>query len=221
MSSELKCFWILGPVIIGAGPSGLAAAACLKQHGIPSLILEKESCLASLWRLKTYEHLRLHLPKKFCELPHVPFPQEVAVYPTKQQFISYLEAYTKDFSLAPMFGQEVHSVTYENSVGIWRVETSEFKFVCRWLIIATGENAVPAMPNIAGLEDFQGRLLHSSNYMNGAEFKGSKVLVVGCGNSGMEISLDLCNSGAQVSLVVRGKVTQLDLMTKYLRCSSL
>ncbi|KAL3525406.1 hypothetical protein ACH5RR_013778 [Cinchona calisaya] len=206
MSSELKCFWILGPVIIGAGPSGLAAAACLKQKGIPFLILEKESCLASLWKLKTYEHLRLHLPKKFCELPYMSFPQEVAVYPTKQHFIIYLEAYAKAFSIAPMFGQEVKSVTYDSYIGIWRIVTSEFIFVCRWLIVATGENAIPTIPDISGLRDFQGKLLHSSNYMNGEEFKGSKVLVVGCGNSGMELSLDLCNSGAQVSLVVRDKM---------------
>ena len=114
--------------------------------------------------------------------------------------------------IVPVFGQEVQSVTYESSVGIWCAETSEFKFMCRWLIIATGENAVPAIPDIAGLGDFRGRLLHSSSYTNGAEFKGSKILVVGCGNSGMEVSLDLCNSGAQVSLVVRDKVTHLDLM---------
>nr|AEI98620.1 hypothetical protein 111018.7 [Coffea canephora] len=111
--------------------------------------------------------------------------------------------------LVPVFGQEVQSVTYESSVGIWCAETSEFKFMCRWLIIATGENAVPAIPDIAGLGGFQGRLLHSSNYTNGAEFKGSKILAVGCGNSGMEVSLDLCNRGAQVSLVVRDKDVQV------------
>ncbi|KAK1378148.1 hypothetical protein POM88_024892 [Heracleum sosnowskyi] len=73
--------------------------------------------------------------------------------------------------------------------------------------MATWDNAVPVLPNIAGLQDFNGRILHTSDYKNGDEYKGKKVLVVGCGNSGMEISLDLCNYDAQVSLVVRHEAT--------------
>jgi cation diffusion facilitator CzcD-associated flavoprotein CzcO len=62
------------------------------------------------------------------------------------------------------------------------------------------------LPNIEGISDFKGSLIHTSRYKDGADFKGQKVLVVGCGNSGMEISLDLCNNDAQVSLAVRDKV---------------
>lgn len=209
MSKELKQVLIPGPLIIGAGPSGLAVAACLKKRGVPSLILEKENCMASLWNLKTYDRLRLHLPKKFCELPYMKFPSEFPAYPTKQQFISYLEDYAKSFSIEPMFGQEVRWTKYDRSMRLWQVEAKESKFLCRWLIVATGENAEPVVPEIAGISNFGGRLLHTSIYKNGADFKGSKVLVVGCGNSGMEVSLDLCNSGAQVSLVVRDKVPPL------------
>lgn len=207
MRKELKHVWIPGPLIIGAGPSGLAAAACLKKRGVPSLILEKENCIASLWKLKTYDRLRLHLPKKFCELPYMKFPSEFPVYPTKQQFITYLEDYARSFSIEPMFGQEVLWTKYDRSMGLWQVEAKESRFLCRWLIVATGENAEPVVPDIAGISNFGGRLMHTSTYKNGADFEGSKVLVVGCGNSGMEVSLDLCNTGAQVSLVVRDKVT--------------
>ncbi|KAK9265714.1 hypothetical protein L1049_024968 [Liquidambar formosana] len=206
MDSELKRVWIPGPVIIGAGPSGLAAAACLKQIGVPSLILEKESCLASLWKLKTYDSLKLHLAKKLCELPHMAIPPGFPAYPTKQQFISYLEAYAKHFSITPMFGEEVRWAKYDATMGFWQVQANNSEFVCRWLIVATGENAEPVLPEIDGISDFEGRLLHTSTYKNGADFKGSNVLVVGCGNSGMEISLDLCDNGAQVSLVVRDKL---------------
>ncbi|KAA8531859.1 hypothetical protein F0562_006424 [Nyssa sinensis] len=206
MNSEFGSVWIPGSVIIGAGPSGLAAAACLQQEGVPFLILEKESCLASLWKLKTYDHLKLHLPKKFCELPYMPFPREFPTYPTKQQFISYLEDYSKHFSIKPMFGEEVRWAKYDATIGLWRVQANDSVFVSRWLIVATGENAEPVLPEIAGLMEFGGKILHTSEYKNGADFKGSKVLVVGCGNSGMEVSLDLCNSGAQVSLVVRDKL---------------
>lgn len=209
MNSELKRVWVPGPVIIGAGPSGLAAAACLKKMEVPFLIIEKENCLASLWKLKTYDRLKLHLPKKICELPHFPFPKEFPSYVEKQQFISYLEAYAEHFSIEPLFGQEVERAKYDITMGLWQVQTNESEFVCRWLIVATGENAEPVLPQIDGLTDFRGKILHTSAYKNGADFKGSKVLVVGCGNSGMEVGLDLCNSGAQVSVVVRDKVKTL------------
>ncbi|KAF8409935.1 hypothetical protein HHK36_002454 [Tetracentron sinense] len=202
MNPELKQVWVPGPVIVGAGPSGLATAACLKEKGVPSLILERDKCVASLWKLKTYDRLRLHLPKKFCELPYMEFPPEFPVYPTKQQFISYLEAYSKHFSIEPMFEEEVRWTGYDSTMGIWRVRTNETEFLCRWLIVATGENAQPTFPEIAGISGFRGRFLHTSAYENGADFRGEKVLVVGCGNSGMEISLDLCNNGAQASIVL-------------------
>ena len=206
MNSESKPVWIPGPVIIGAGPSGLAVAACLKERGVPFMILEKESCIGSLWRLKTYNRLQLHLPKETCKLPHMPFPPEVPAYPTKKQFISYLEAYAKHFAIEPMFRQEVQSAIYDARMGFWRVQANESEFLCRWFIVATGENAEPVLPNIEGISDFKGSLIHTSRYKDGADFEGQKVLVVGCGNSGMEISLDLCNNDAQVSLAVRDKV---------------
>lgn len=198
--------WVPGPVIVGAGPSGLAVAACLKEKGLPFLILEKQSCLASLWKLNTYDCLQLHLPKDLCQLPLMPFPQHFPIYPQKQQFISYLEAYAKHFSIDPLFGVEIRQAKYDAKMGCWRVEASSIEFLCRWLIIATGENSEPIFPKIEGLEKFSGKVVHTSEYKNGAEFKGNKVLVVGCGNSGMEIGLDLYNSGAHVSLVVRNKL---------------
>ncbi|KAK4840586.1 hypothetical protein QYF36_013048 [Acer negundo] len=197
---------IIGPVIIGAGPSGLAVAACLKRRGIPSLIIEKESCIASLWKHKTYNRLQLHLPKKFCELPYIPFPPEYPKYLTRQQFISYLDAYAKHFSIEPLLGQEVQQAKFDTTSSCWWVRTNEYQFVSPWLIVAAGENAEPVIPDIDGISKFTGRILHSSTYKDGAAFKGSKVLVVGCGNSGMELSLDLCNNGAQASIVVRDKV---------------
>ncbi|TQD69906.1 hypothetical protein C1H46_044561 [Malus baccata] len=114
-----KRIWVLGPIIVGAGPSGLAVAACLKEKGIPSLILERANCIASLWQLKTYDRLRLHLPKKFCELILMPFPSDFPTYPTKQQFVSYLNAYAENFDLKPAFNRTVVSARklYHNLKG--------------------------------------------------------------------------------------------------------
>ncbi|KAF2303917.1 hypothetical protein GH714_024519 [Hevea brasiliensis] len=209
--SPSRCTGVHGPVIVGAGPSGLATAACLKERGVPSLILERANCIASLWQLKTYDRLRLHLPKQFCELPLKPFPTDFPTYPTKQQFVAYLEAYAKHFGLAPVFNNTVVSAEFDPRCGFWRVKTlglkqEESEYVCQWLIVATGENAEEVVPDIEGMNQFEGPILHTSSYKSGELFRGKRVLVVGCGNSGMEVCLDLCNYNARPSIVVRDSV---------------
>uniref|UniRef100_A0A166FQV0 indole-3-pyruvate monooxygenase n=1 Tax=Daucus carota subsp. sativus TaxID=79200 RepID=A0A166FQV0_DAUCS len=215
-NNNLRRVFVPGPVIVGAGPSGLAVAACLKQRGIPSVIIERTNCVASLWQLKSYDRLRLHLPKQFCELPLMPFPQSFPTYPTKQQFITYLEAYATKFDINPLFDESVESATFDSGIGFWRVrsvgkgksgeEGGGHEFVCRWLVVATGENAEEVVPEIRGMKEFKGQIVHTSCYKSGGAFQGKKVLVVGCGNSGMEVCFDLCLHNASPSLVVRDAV---------------
>ncbi|KAF3787829.1 Indole-3-pyruvate monooxygenase [Nymphaea thermarum] len=205
--TEPRRVYVPGPVIVGSGPSGLATAACLKGQGVPYLVVERENCIASLWNLKTYDRLRLHLPKFFCQLPHLPFPSDFPLYPTKEQFIHYLETYAQQFGIRPRFGECVTSAEFDAGTGFWKLKTAAGgEFICRWLVVATGENADPAVPSIPGMEEFQGRIVHTSEYKSGWEFQGQKVLVVGCGNSGMEVCLDLCDSGACATMVVRNTV---------------
>ncbi|KAL3650831.1 Indole-3-pyruvate monooxygenase YUCCA6 [Castilleja foliolosa] len=207
-----RCVWVPGPVIVGAGPSGLAAAACLKEKGVPSLIVERSSCIASLWQLKTYDRLRLHLPKHFCELPLMAFPEDFPTYPSKQQFVRYLEDYADRFGIRPVFNRRVVRAGFDRVLGFWRVETEGeegemgVEYVCRWLIAATGENAEAVVPAIEGMAEFGGNVVHTSGYKNGELYEGKRVLVVGCGNSGMEVCLDLCNHQASPALVARDAV---------------
>ncbi|KAK9274247.1 hypothetical protein L1049_019061 [Liquidambar formosana] len=197
---------VKGAVIIGAGPSGLAASACLSKHGVPSTILEKSNCIASLWQDKTYDRLKLHLPKQFCELPLQSFPENFPKYPTKQQFISYMESYAKHFSIKPKFNQAVQRASFDKICGFWRVQTQDSMYICRWLIVATGENAEPVIPQILGMKKFHGPMVHTSEYKSGSAYRNQRVLVVGCGNSGMEVSLDLCRHNASPHMVVRNTV---------------
>ncbi|KAA8527843.1 hypothetical protein F0562_035288 [Nyssa sinensis] len=208
------CIWVNGPVIVGAGPSGLAVGAGLKQQGVPFIILERANCIASLWKNRTYDRLKLHLPKQFCQLPYFQFPDNFPEYPTKYQFINYLESYTKHFEINPQFNQSVQSAKYDEACGLWRIKTvmtdssmrGEVEYICRWLVVATGENAEKLVPEFEGLEDFGGHVMHACDYKSGKNYEGKKVLVVGCGNSGMEVSLDLCHHNANPSMVVRTSV---------------
>ncbi|XP_054788207.1 probable indole-3-pyruvate monooxygenase YUCCA4 [Prosopis cineraria] len=202
-----ECVWVQGPIIVGAGPSGLAVAACLsEQYRAPSLVLERCDCIASLWKTKTYDRLKLHLPKQFCELPLMGFPANYPKYPNKYQFISYLDSYASRFSIRPKFNQSVHEARFDPASGLWIVRTQDLVYVSRWLVVATGENAEPFIPKIVGIENFHGPIVHTTGYRSGTDYKNKKVLVIGCGNSGMEVSLDLCNHNARPYLVVRNTV---------------
>ncbi|XP_059632268.1 probable indole-3-pyruvate monooxygenase YUCCA3 [Cornus florida] len=213
-TSARRFIWVNGPVIVGAGPSGLAVAAGLKQEGAPFVILERANCIASLWQNQTYDRLKLHLPKQFCQLPYFKFPDNFPEYPTKYQFIDYLESYAKNFGINPRFSESVQSAKYEETWGLWHVRTvtsngstrGEVEYICRWLVVATGENAEKVVPEFEGLEDFGGHVMHACDYKSGESYKGKHVLVVGCGNSGMEVSLDLCHHNAFPSMVVRRSV---------------
>ncbi|KAL8253041.1 hypothetical protein R6Q59_036734 [Mikania micrantha] len=209
-----RCVWVNGPVIVGAGPSGLAVSACLREQGIPFVVVERADCIASLWQNRTYDRLKLHLPKKFCQLPKLPFPDEYPEYPSKKQFITYLENYASKFDIKPQFNECVQSAKYDEKCNIWRVRTlstagsirSETEYMCQMLVVATGENAEGIMPEIEGLREFSGEVIHAKDYKSGEKYTGKKVLVVGSGNSGMELSLDLSNHKAKPSMVVRSSV---------------
>lgn len=210
--SSRRCIWVNGPVIVGAGPSGLATAACLREQGVPFVVLERSDCIASLWQKRTYDRLKLHLPKQFCQLPKLPFPEDFPEYPTKKQFIEYLESYARRFEINPQFNECVQSARYDETSGLWRVKTvssnrNEVEYICRWLVVATGENSECVMPEIEGLSEFKGDVINACDYKSGENFRGKKVLVVGCGNSGMELSLDLSNHHASPSMVVRSSVS--------------
>ncbi|CAL0333541.1 unnamed protein product [Lupinus luteus] len=211
------CIWVNGPIIVGAGPSGLAVSACLKDQGVPFIVLERANCIASLWQNRTYNRLKLHLPKQFCQLPNFPFPEDFPEYPSKFQFIKYLESYANHFNITPQFNETVQSAKYDETFGLWRVKTirkshlgdchnNEYDYICRWLVVATGENAEKVVPEFEGLEEFGGHVMHACDYKSGQSYNGQKVLVVGCGNSGMEVSLDLCNHNARPTMVVRSSV---------------
>ncbi|XP_039805955.1 probable indole-3-pyruvate monooxygenase YUCCA9 isoform X1 [Panicum virgatum] len=206
-----RVVWVNGPIVVGAGPAGLSVAACLRARGVPSVVLDRADCVASLWQRRTYDRLRLHLPRHFCELPGMPFPDHYPEYPTKRQFVDYLEAYAARAGVEPRFNQAVTSARYDAAAGLWRVRAEDAadaaaaatEYIGRWLVVATGENAERVVPEFDGADDFGGPVSHVSEYKSGEAYRGKRVLVVGCGNSGMEVGLDLCDHNALPAMVVR------------------
>jgi indole-3-pyruvate monooxygenase len=190
-------------IVIGAGPAGLAVGASLQRAGISCLILEQADKVGVTWH-RHYQRLHLHTDKKHSELPFAPFPREYPRYPSRLQMISYLEAYARRFHLEPRLGQQVVAARQAN--GLWEVQTQDTRYQAMNLVIATGYNREPCLPAWPGQDSFQGSILHSSRYQSGEPFRGRKVLVVGFGNSGGEIAIDLWEHGAGPSLAVRGPV---------------
>jgi indole-3-pyruvate monooxygenase len=193
-------------VVVGTGPAGLAVGACLRRSGVDFILLEKEQALAPSWR-GHYDRLHLHTDRSHSGLPYFPMPRSYPRYPSRAQVIEYLEAYAKAFSLAPRFGEEV--VEARRGEGVWELKTQGAHYRARALVLATGYNAAPVRPTWPGMKGYQGVLLHSSEYRSGERFGGQDVLVVGFGNSGGEIAIDLFEHGARPSMVVRGSVNLL------------
>ncbi|XVF21884.1 hypothetical protein REPUB_Repub12eG0127800 [Reevesia pubescens] len=209
-------------IIVGAGPSGLATAACLNLHSIPYIILEREDCFASLWKKYAYDRLHLHLDKQFCVLPHLPFPNSYPRFISKEQFVSYLDDYVSHFKISPFYRRCVELAKFDGASKKWIVRARNLgsgeveEFTGRFLAVASGETSNPYKPEIEGLNTFPGDVLHSTQFRNGKAFKDQNVLVVGSGNSGMEIALDLANHGAKTSIVVRSPVHILSKDMVYL-----
>jgi hypothetical protein len=191
-------------LIVGAGPAGLATAACLKQRGIDALMLEAGPTLGVSWR-NHYDRLRLHTVKQQSNLPGLPFGDALPRYVSRADFVAYLEAYAARFEIAPRTGEAVRRVTPAGEAG-FVVESAGGVHRARAVVVAAGYNRRPNPERLPEQERFRGALLHSSAYRNGAPFAGQRVLVVGAGNTGAEIALDLAEHGAAPTLAVRSPI---------------
>jgi cation diffusion facilitator CzcD-associated flavoprotein CzcO len=191
-------------LVIGAGPAGLAAAACLIRHGARPQVIDQADSVASSWHAH-YRRLHLHTVRRHSSLPYLPFPGEYPRYVPRQQVAEYLESYAREFGIAPAFGEEAVAITRQD--GGWETLCrGGRRFRSRFVVVATGANKVPNLPSFPGQQAFGGRVLHSREYRDPAPFAGRRVLVVGMGNTGAEIALDLAEQGVDVALAVRSPI---------------
>jgi cation diffusion facilitator CzcD-associated flavoprotein CzcO len=191
-------------LVIGAGPAGLAVSACLIRNGARPQVIEKAASVGASWHAH-YRRLHLHTVSRHSSLPFVPFPAGSPRYVPRQQVADYLESYARHFEIAPRFGEEVVVVTRHGDS--WETTCrSGARFLSRSVVVATGANNVPNVPTFAGQQDYRGELMHSRSYRDATPFTGRRALVVGMGNTGAEIALDLAEHGVDVALAVRSPV---------------
>lgn len=191
-------------LIIGAGPAGLAVAGQLAHRGLPFTVLEASEYIGVSWR-NHYDRLHLHTVKQYSALPHLPYPADYPTYPSRLQVVEYLEQYAEHFGIKPLFNQSVTGIR-RGADGQWQVQTESDLFTADTVVVSTGYNRIPNLPDLPGLRDFRGIVWHSREYRNGAAFRDEDVLVVGMGNTGAELALDLLEHQARPVISVRGPV---------------
>ena len=190
-------------IIIGAGPAGLACAATMRAAGLDVTVLEKAANVGSSWR-RHYDRLHLHTDRKHSGLPGMAMPRSFPLYPSRAQMVGYLESYAAHFDVRPVFDTTVSRVRRDGAH--WRADTTQGPISAPAIVVATGIAGAPHQPVWPGLETWPGSVIHSGQYRNPAPYAAKRVLVVGFGNSGGEIALDLANAGIGVALAVRGPV---------------
>src|SRR3954464_7407581 len=187
--------------VIGAGPAGLATAASLRKRGVDVVTIDRADAVGASWR-DHYDRLHLHTVRWLSHLPGLRFPRVNGRWVHRDDVIAYLERYAAHHELDLMLGTDVTGLARTD--GGWAIETSRGSVEAGAVVVATGYNHTPYMPDYPGRDGFEGELLHASQYRNAEPYRGRDVLVVGSGNTGAEIAVDLVEGGARrVRLAVR------------------
>jgi putative flavoprotein involved in K+ transport len=190
-------------VVIGAGAAGLGVAGELGRQGIDALVLERTGRVGGGWRSR-YESLRLNTVPRLSSLPGARIRRAERWMPGVA-FDRYLERYARERSLRVQTGVEARRVMPVRAG--WKVETDGGVIETRSVVVATGYDLVPELPDWPGRTEFEGTLIHSVEYRRADRFIGQDVLVAGAGNSGTEIARELAEAGAaRVRIAVRTPV---------------
>ncbi|MFJ8313036.1 MULTISPECIES: flavin-containing monooxygenase [unclassified Streptomyces] len=191
--------------VIGAGPGGLAVAAALRARGVRAVVLERSDDVGASWR-RHYDRLHLHTTRRLSALPGLKIPRRFGRWVSRDDLVRYLEKYAAVHELEIVTGVEADRIERGPQGQGWMLHASGGRRLsARAVVVATGYNHTPYVPEWAGVEEYTGELVHASGYRNPAPYAGRDVLVVGVGNTGAEIAVDLVEgAAARVRLAVRG-----------------
>lgn len=180
-------------VVIGAGLAGVSAALAAKAVGLRPLVLDRSAAIGSSWRAR-YDRLRLNTSRPFSHLPDTRFPKGTPLYPTRDQLVAHLDRHAREGGIDLQLGTRADRIHRHDDT--WEVATSAGEIRSPHVVVATGYENEPYIPDWRGRDRFAGLLVHSSQYQNARPFEGQRVVVVGSGSSGMEIAYDLVEGGA-------------------------
>ncbi|MGW5676087.1 flavin-containing monooxygenase [Streptomyces sp. NPDC003860] len=183
--------------VIGAGPAGLSVAAALRERGVRAVVLERSGAVGASWR-GHYDRLRLHTTRRLSALPGLPMPRSFGRWVRRDDVVRYLEKYAEVHELEVVTGVEVTRIepapADERRPGRpgWLLHaTGGRRLTGRAVVVATGYNHTPRLPDWPGLDTYAGEVVHAGAYRDPGPYAGKDVLVVGVGNTGAEIAVDL------------------------------
>jgi putative flavoprotein involved in K+ transport len=175
-------------VIVGGGQAGLAAGYRLAQQGLQFVVLDAHQRVGDAWRNR-WDSLRLFTPARYDDLPGSPFPAPRSYFPTKDEMADYLESYAARFGLPVRTGVRVDALS--NDGERFLVAAGDMRIEAKNVVIATSPELVPHIPSFASELDPFVIQFHSFHYASKAQVQPGPVLIVGAGNSGADISMDV------------------------------
>lgn len=197
-------------LVIGGGQGGIMLGARLRQLGVPTLIIEKNARAGDSWRNR-YRSLVLHDPVWYDHLPYIPFPENWPVFTPKDKMGDWLEMYARVMELNYWVATKCISAAYDEAEKVWTVVVDRVgqrvTLKPKHIVFATGAYGPPRQIALPGAETFKGELLHSSQYSTGEKFRDKRVAVIGAASSGHDVSVDLWEAGAKVTMVQRSPTT--------------
>jgi putative flavoprotein involved in K+ transport len=194
---------VLDAVVVGGGQAGLASGYWLKRAGLSFAILEARGRMGGSWT-SYYESLALFSPARYSSLPGMPFPGPGGRYPARDEVVGYLADYAARFELPVQLGTPVIGV--DRGVAGFEIHLADGGLSeSRAVISATGSFEHPYVPDLPGAAEYGGELLHSSSYRNPTGYQGRRVIVVGAGDSAVQIAVELARV-AGVTIATRSPV---------------
>jgi putative flavoprotein involved in K+ transport len=189
----------LDVLVVGAGQAGLALGRHLQRREATFLLVDAHDRVGDVWRSR-WDSLRLFTPAEHDGLPDLPFPAAAGAYPGKDAVADYLETYVRTFGLPVRLGTRATRLTRDDAG--FAVETTTGPLTARQVVVATGPFSAPRIPALAAGLDPEVVALHSAAYRRPDDLPPGRVLVVGAGNSGVQIAEELAATGRSVSLAV-------------------
>lgn len=193
-------------VIVGAGHCGLALAARLKQLGVPTLVIDRRARPSDTWRDR-YDSLSLHSPSWFDQLPYLAYPETWPLFPSKDQFANWLDAYATVMELDIWPETECLQADFNEVRGEWRIDVVRgghpVALRPRHLVFATGLMGAPKIPDLPGTGLFQGEQCHANSLRSGDNYEGRNCVVIGAGTTAHDICAELWEAGARVKMIQR------------------